>query len=102
MVSLYSHAFEPDRFIFVPAVQNVHRWYKIPVIGLSVQPSEYAKLIVVIMLSYTLDIRKSVISSKTTALLACIIVGIPFVLILKEPDLGTALVLCPVALAIFI
>ncbi|AFS19978.1 cell cycle family protein [Chlamydia psittaci C6/98] len=86
---------------FVPAVQNVHRWYKIPVIGLSVQPSEYAKLIVVIMLSYTLDIRKSVISSKTTALLACIIVGIPFVLILKEPDLGTALVLCPVALAIF-
>lgn len=86
---------------FVPAVQNVHRWYKIPLIGLSVQPSEYAKLIVVIMLSYTLDIRKSVISSKTTALLACIIVGIPFVLILKEPDLGTALVLCPVALAIF-
>ncbi|MEB2681545.1 FtsW/RodA/SpoVE family cell cycle protein [Chlamydia suis] len=86
---------------FVPAVQNVHRWYRIPIINLSVQPSEYAKLVVVIMLSYILEIRKARISSKTTAFIACIIVGIPFLLILKEPDLGTALVLCPIALAIF-
>ncbi|WP_201456379.1 FtsW/RodA/SpoVE family cell cycle protein [Chlamydia sp. 17-3921] len=85
---------------FVPAVQNVHRWYRIPLIHLSVQPSEYGKLIVVIMLSYTLDARKATIASKTTALLACLIVAIPFFLIFKEPDLGTALVLCPVALTI--
>lgn len=87
---------------FVPAVQNVHRWYRIPIINLSVQPSEYAKLVVVIMLSYILEMRKARISSKTTAFVACIIVGIPFLLILKEPDLGTALVLCPIALTIFI
>ncbi|EPP34590.1 cell cycle family protein [Chlamydia ibidis] len=86
---------------FVPAVQNVHRWYRIPLIHLSVQPSEYAKLVVVIMLSYTLDIRKSVISSKSTVLIASFVVAIPFFLILKEPDLGTALVLCPVTLVIF-
>lgn len=86
---------------FVPAVQNVHRWYKIPFIHLNVQPSEYAKLIVVIALSYTLDSRKTNISSVNTALIACIIVLIPFFLILKEPDLGTALVLCPVTLTIF-
>ncbi|EPP36114.1 Peptidoglycan glycosyltransferase MrdB [Chlamydia avium] len=86
---------------FVPTVQNVHRWYKIPFINLSVQPSEYAKLIVVIMLSYVLDARKSVIESKMTAVLACLVVGLPFLLIFKEPDLGTALVLCPIALAIF-
>lgn len=86
---------------FVPAVQNVHRWYRVPFIGLSVQPSEYAKLIVVIMLSYTLDARKAVISSMSTTVLACICVGIPFFLILREPDLGTALVLCPISLAIF-
>lgn len=86
---------------FAPTVQNVHRWYKIPFIGLSVQPSEYAKLVVVIMLSYTLDVRKSVIASKMTAILACLVVGVPFFLIFKEPDLGTALVLCPIALAIF-
>ena len=85
---------------FVPAVQHVHRWYRIPLIRLSVQPSEYAKLVVVIMLSYALDARKAQISSKTTAFVACIIVAVPFFLILKEPDLGTALVLCPVALAI--
>lgn len=86
---------------FVPAVQNVHRWYKVPFIHLNVQPSEYAKLIVVIMLSYTLDARKAVISSLSTAFVSCIIVGIPFLLIFKEPDLGTALVLCPIALTIF-
>lgn len=86
---------------FTPAIQNVHRWYKIPLIHLNVQPSEYAKLIVVIMLSYILDARKAVISSKSTAFFASIIVAIPFLLILKEPDLGTALVLCPITLTIF-
>ncbi|ANH78663.1 FtsW/RodA/SpoVE family cell cycle protein [Candidatus Chlamydia sanziniae] len=86
---------------FVPTVQNVHRWYRIPFIHLSVQPSEYSKLIVVIMLSYILDARKVDIASKTTAFIACVIVALPFFLILKEPDLGTALVLCPVTLTIF-
>lgn len=86
---------------FVPAVQNVHRWYKLPFVHLNVQPSEYAKLVVVIMLSYVLDSRKTMISSKSTACIACITVLIPFFLIVKEPDLGTALVLCPVTLTIF-
>ncbi|WP_213358303.1 FtsW/RodA/SpoVE family cell cycle protein [Chlamydiifrater phoenicopteri] len=84
-----------------PAVQNVHRWYRIPLIHMSFQPSEYAKLSVVIMLGYVLEISKYSISSKRTALVACLIVFIPFVLILREPDLGTALVLCPVAWGIF-
>ena len=36
-----------------PAIQNVHRWYKIG--GFAFQPSEYAKLVVVIALSWFLD-----------------------------------------------
>nr|CRI42992.1 Rod Shape Protein [Chlamydia pneumoniae] len=86
---------------FVPSVQNVHRWYRIPFIHMSVQPSEYGKLVIVIMLSYILESRKADITSKTTAFLACLVVALPFFLILKEPDLGTALVLCPVTLTIF-
>ena len=35
------------RSFFAPAIQNVHRWYKVPVIGFAFQPSEYAKLVVV-------------------------------------------------------
>src|SRR5690606_26734919 len=40
---------------FTAPIQNVHRWYRVPVIGLSVQPSEHAKLAVVIVLAAFLD-----------------------------------------------
>ncbi len=86
---------------FVPAIQNVHRWYRIPIIGMSVQPSEYAKLIVVISLSWFLERNRSTASSLGTSCLGSMIVGIPFILILKQPDLGTALVLCPITLVMF-
>jgi rod shape determining protein RodA len=85
----------------VPRIQNVHRWYRLPLIGTSVQPSEYAKLIVVITLSWFLERNRQKASSWATALLGCSIVGIPFLLIAKQPDLGSALVLCPVILVMF-
>lgn len=86
---------------FVPAIQSVHRWYRIPIIGASIQPAEYAKLIVVITLSWYLEQNRSKVAFWTTSLIGCIIVGIPFLLILKEPDLGTALVLCPICCVMF-
>ena len=85
----------------VPAIQNVHRWYRIPIIGASIQPAEYAKLVVVITLSWFLERNRSSVSSLGTSLLGCVIFCIPFLLILKEPDLGTALVLCPIAAVMF-
>lgn len=86
---------------FVPSIQNVHRWYRIPILGASIQPSEYAKLVVVITLSWFLERNRSQSNSLKTAALGCAIVGVPFLLILKQPDLGTALVLCPVTLVMF-
>lgn len=86
---------------FTDSIQRVHRWYKIPIINYSFQPSEYAKLIVVIALSWFLERTKSQAGSWQTAFFGCIIVGIPFLLILKQPDLGTALVLFPITLVIF-
>lgn len=86
---------------FVPAIQNVHRWYRLPFIGASIQPSEYAKLVVVITLSWFLERNRSQARSLKTGALGCLIVGIPFLLILKQPDLGTALVLCPIMLVMF-
>lgn len=86
---------------FTDPIQRVQRWYRIPLIGLSIQPSEYAKLVVVLTLSWFLERRKSSASSFGTAFLAGVIVGIPFILILKQPDLGTALVLYPIALVMF-
>lgn len=86
---------------FTDSIQRVNRWYKIPLIGLNIQPSEYAKLIVVITLSWFLERRQSSQSSLSTAFLGSIIAGIPFLLILKQPDLGTALVLFPITLVMF-
>jgi rod shape determining protein RodA len=86
---------------FSDSVARVHRWYRIPLLGMSFQPSEYAKLVVVITLSWFLERRKNRARAISTALLSAIIVGIPFLLILKQPDLGTALVLYPITLVMF-
>lgn len=86
---------------FTDAIQRVHRWYRIPFLGISVQPSEYAKLIVVIALSWYLERKSSEATSWKTIFGASTIVGIPFFLILKQPDLGTAFVLFPITLTIF-
>lgn len=86
---------------FTEAIQRVHRWYKIPFIGVSIQPSEYAKLISVISLSWYLERRKNRSLEFSTVFNAGLIIFIPFVLILKQPDLGTALVLLPITLVMF-
>ena len=80
---------------FAPAIQNVHRWYRIPLFGVSIQPSEYSKLIVVIALSWFLEKSSATAASWQTTWQGLLIAGIPFLLIVKQPDLGTALVLCP-------
>jgi rod shape determining protein RodA len=79
----------------------VHRWYRIPGVGLAFQPSEYAKLIVVITLSWFLELKVNESRLKRTTLQAILIVLVPLFLILKQPDLGTALVLYPIALVMF-
>ncbi|MBU6383049.1 MAG: FtsW/RodA/SpoVE family cell cycle protein [Verrucomicrobia bacterium] len=84
---------------FTSPIQNVHRWYKIPGVA-SLQPSEQAKLILVIFLSWFLERRGREASSLSTAIQMALIVAVPFLLILKQPDLGTALILCPIALAL--
>lgn len=86
---------------FTDSIQRVHRWYRVPFIGFNFQPSEYAKLSVVLALSWFLERRRSNAFSLSTFFLAGIIVGIPFLLILKQPDLGSALVLFPISLVMF-
>lgn len=82
---------------FVSPIQNVHRWYRIPGVA-SFQPSEQAKLIIVIFLSWFLEKQGRDVGRFSTALKMGAIVGLPFLLILKQPDLGTALILYPIAL----
>lgn len=86
---------------FADAVVRVHRWYKIPLLGIAVQPSEWAKIAMVLALSWFLEKKASQNTDVSTFLAAMMIVAIPFVLIVKQPDLGTALVLFPTACTLF-
>ncbi|NDE82327.1 MAG: FtsW/RodA/SpoVE family cell cycle protein [Chlamydiia bacterium] len=86
---------------FTTPIQNVQRWYRIPGVGMMFQPSEYAKLIVVITLSLFLETKAYAIRTSQVTWQAIVIILIPFLLILKQPDLGTALVLYPIALVMF-
>jgi rod shape determining protein RodA len=58
-------------------------------------------LIVVITLSFFLESRGYEIKQNRVTWQAILIILIPFLLILKQPDLGTALVLYPIALVMF-
>jgi len=86
---------------FVDPIQNVHRWYRLPFVGASFQPSEYAKLTTILILAWFLERNEDRAHRFSTALTALLILFVPFFLILKEPDLGTSLVLVPIALGMF-
>ncbi len=86
---------------FAPQIHNVRRWYRFPFLPFDIQPSEYAKVVVVISLSWFLEKKMHLVDQFKTFMQASLIVFLPFALILKQPDLGTALILCPIALTIF-
>jgi|JI10StandDraft_1071094.scaffolds.fasta_scaffold34681_4 rod shape determining protein RodA len=86
---------------FTEPIQHVHRWYRIPFIGGTLQPSEYAKLTLVFTLSWFLEKKGRSVGDWRTVFQAGLIALIPFVLILKQPDLGSAMVLFPMTLGMF-
>jgi len=86
---------------FSKSIVGVQRWYRIPLLGLSIQPSEFAKLSVIIALSWFLERNIQQSNRWSVVFRGGLIVLIPFILILKQPDLGTALVLFPITLVMF-
>lgn len=73
---------------------GARRW--IPIAGFSLQPSEFARLGVALMLAmYYGESRRSA-KSIGALVMGGILVAIPAFLILKQPDLGTAATLAPV------
>ena len=69
---------------------GAQRWIQIGPISL--QPSEFSKLIMIIALADLLDKKKGRLNSFKDIIPILLYVGIPFILVLKQPDLGTALV----------
>jgi rod shape determining protein RodA len=78
---------------------GARRWLNL---GVSFQPSESAKLAVLVMSASILTGAKigTVKDSLETLVKLALAAGIPMVLILAEPDLGTALVIAPMVFAL--
>jgi rod shape determining protein RodA len=76
-----------------PAIHGTHRWLRLG--GLSLQPSEFAKVAFVLALARYLMYRENY-RSFTGLLVPLGLALVPLVLILREPDLGTSLVFLPV------
>ncbi|HEY2894857.1 MAG TPA: FtsW/RodA/SpoVE family cell cycle protein [Pirellulales bacterium] len=76
-----------------PAVNGARRWIRVGPVGF--QPSEFAKLAFVLGLARYLMYRDSF--RNLPGLVAPLLLAlVPVVLVLREPDLGTALVFLPV------
>ena len=87
-------------FVLGRTVSGARRWIALG--SVSVQPSELFKLAFVLMAVWVLTSRWAQPVSRFTLVLVLPIAVIPFVLIMKQPDLGTALLLFPVLVALLI
>jgi rod shape determining protein RodA len=76
-------------------ILGAKRWVELPGIGITVQPSEFMKVGVLMMLGYMISRNPPPEGGYgfLSFLKLSIVILIPFYLIFREPDLGTALVL---------
>jgi cell division protein FtsW len=78
---------------FFPGSHNTHRWIRFGGF-FTLQPSEIAKPVLVLFLAWFLHTRLDALRDSNLTLLRTIIIPVVFVLlVVREPDLGTALVL---------
>lgn len=81
--------------LFGTKMYGSRRWLMI--MGIFVQPAEFAKLAIVMLLARIMSKPEFDHNSFSAVLKILGLVAVPFLLILKQPDLGTALAFLPVA-----
>ncbi|MDP8296911.1 MAG: rod shape-determining protein RodA [Candidatus Orphnella occulta] len=84
--------------VLVLLVGNTHlgakRWLSLGLFSL--QPSEFCKISFILVFARFLSDNSGRLDSFKTILLSLLLCMVPFLLILKQPDLGTALVFLPI------
>jgi cell division protein FtsW len=84
-----------------PVIGGAQRW--LPVAGFSFQPSELAKVAVVFSLAYLLEKKHKLVGRFGHFLVPVVfIVGTIGILVMKQPDLGTVIVIGAAALAVIL
>jgi len=84
--------------LFGERIMGAQRWFKLG--PLSFQPSELAKIALILILAKYFSGKRKDTLLLGDLILSTILLGIPLVLILKEPDLGMSILLCPIFAAI--
>ncbi|MGA2888392.1 MAG: putative lipid II flippase FtsW [Terracidiphilus sp.] len=81
---------------FIPGSHNTHRWIRFGGLN-TLQPSEIAKPVLILFLAWFLHTRLDKMNNGKNTVLRAVIIPVVFViLIVLQPDLGTALVLAGV------
>ncbi|MBF0431698.1 MAG: rod shape-determining protein RodA [Fibrobacteria bacterium] len=70
---------------------DVERWIALPG-GFKLQPSEFAKIALLLTLARFLSLKRTSLSNMKTLIVPFLLFFVPFLLVLKQPDLSTALV----------
>ncbi len=84
---------------FLDRHANTHRWIRLA--GFSLQPSELAKPAIILFLAYFLEKRYKNITDWRRTLLPVVVPTLIFtLLIVAEPDLGTAMAVCGITAAV--
>jgi cell division protein FtsW len=87
---------------FIPGSHNTHRWIRFGG-HFTFQPSEIAKPVLVLFLAWFLHSRLDKMRDLKNTLLRAVIVSVVFILlIVKQPDLGTALVVAGVTAMVLV
>lgn len=84
--------------MFGEARSGAQRWISLG--PFQIQPSELCKIATILMLAQFLAGRNPQAAQKRSFFAASILTGIPAILVLKQPDLGSALVFMPVLFAL--
>jgi rod shape determining protein RodA len=87
-------------FVMGRTVSGARRWILLG--PMSMQPSEVFKICFVLMATWVLTSRWAQPIGKTTVALTLPVLAVPVLLIVKQPDLGTALLLFPVLTALLV
>ncbi|MBI2574251.1 MAG: rod shape-determining protein RodA [Candidatus Wildermuthbacteria bacterium] len=78
-------------FVFAPQIRGVKTWYR--VWGISIDPVEYMKIILIVLMAKFFSMRHIEMYKISHTVLSGFYVGIPAILILIQPNLGSASIL---------
>jgi len=81
--------------VFGAERKGAQRWLELPG-GFQLQPSEFAKLLLILTLAAWLARNGAVIRTPKGFLLSALHIAVPALLVFKQPDLGTSLVFAAV------